>query len=179
MKNKQNILIGEVFNRLTILSEVEPKTYPSGQSKRRMLCKCECGKETIAELGSLKNGGKKSCGCIRRDIARKRIKRGTTETIRKYSNGKLKPEYVSWYNMKKRCYNPTYYNYQRYKEKGIIVCDRWLNSFDNFLEDMGPKPGPEYSIDRINNSGNYEPSNCRWATRSEQQLNKDPYRKKS
>ena len=101
------------------------------------------------------------------------------ESDRQYSNGKRKPEYHSWENMKKRCYNPTYYNHQKYKEKGIIVCDRWLNSFDNFLKDMGYKPTPEHSIDRIDNSGNYEPSNCRWATRSEQQVNKDSYKNKT
>ena len=174
MKKKENILIGDSFNKLTILSEVEPVKYPSGQIKRRMLCKCECGKETIAELGSLKNGTKKSCGCIPRGGAlQKGIKRGRTETIRLFANGKQKPEYNSWINMKKRCYNPTYWNNERYKQKGIIVCDRLLESFDYFYADMGSKPGPEYSLDRINNSGIYEPSNCRWATPTQQANNRD------
>lgn len=172
MKKKEFILIGDTFNKLTILSEIEPITYPSGQTKRRMLCKCECGNETIAELGQLKNGNKKSCGCIPKGTF-KRVKVGRKETIRRFADGKMKPEYNSWINMKKRCYNPTYWNNERYKQKGIIVCDRWLESFDYFYADMGPKPAPEYSLDRINNSGIYEPSNCRWATPTQQANNRD------
>lgn len=87
-------------------------------------------------------------------------------------NGRATPEYSAWSSMKFRCQNPRATNYDDYGGRGIRVCDRWLNSFDNFLADMGPRPSREYSLDRINNSGNYEPSNCRWATMARQQRNK-------
>lgn len=81
-------------------------------------------------------------------------------------------EYSTWHSMKKRCYSKRYSQYEDYGGRGIIVCDHWKNSFINFLQDMGKRPEGDYSIDRINNDGNYEPNNCRWATRSEQQKNK-------
>lgn len=83
------------------------------------------------------------------------------------------PEYNVWYLMKMRCYKPSNISYKNYGAKGIEVCERWLASFWNFYEDMGPRPTPEHSIDRINGAGNYEPSNCRWATRKEQSWNKE------
>jgi hypothetical protein len=78
------------------------------------------------------------------------------------------PEYNSWRNMKKRCYLKSHHNYPNYGARGIIVCNRWKDNFDMFLQDMGPKPTPEHTLDRINPNGNYEPSNCRWATPMEQ-----------
>ncbi|UOF79264.1 homing endonuclease [Caudoviricetes sp.] len=80
-------------------------------------------------------------------------------------------EYRVWHDMRQRCNNPKNSRYEKYGARGISVCDRWQD-FSNFISDMGSRPGPEYSIDRINNDGNYEPSNCRWATRSVQQRNK-------
>ena len=86
-------------------------------------------------------------------------------------NRRPTPEYVVWAGIIQRCTDPGCGSYQRYGGRGITVCDRWRNSFENFLADMGPRPGLEYSIDRINNGGNYEPGNCRWATREEQRSN--------
>jgi hypothetical protein len=85
---------------------------------------------------------------------------------------KRRPEYVTWAGMKQRCLNPHCADYKRYGGRGIGICERWRNSFENFFTDMGPKPSPKYSIDRIDNDGNYEPGNCRWATSGEQQTNK-------
>jgi hypothetical protein len=81
------------------------------------------------------------------------------------------PEYLAWRDMKQRCYNPNNGSYKYYGFRGIIVCERWLHSFNNFLEDIGYRPSPAHSLDRINNDGNYEPKNCRWATRKEQAHN--------
>lgn len=85
---------------------------------------------------------------------------------------KYKKEYESWIGMKKRCYSKNFKYYHNYGGRGITVCSRWLHNFEHFIQDMGPKPSSEHSIDRINNDGNYEPSNCRWATWKEQNNNK-------
>lgn len=82
-------------------------------------------------------------------------------------------EYIAWKNMKKRCYDKNYGAYKNYGNRGITVCERWLHSFSNFYADMGDRP-EGYSLDRINNNGNYEPTNCRWADKLTQSTNKRP-----
>lgn len=88
--------------------------------------------------------------------------------------GKRTTEYNTWLHMKDRCFNPNNNGYANYGGRGITICDRWLGEtgFENFLSDMGHKPSPKHSIDRINNDGNYEPSNCRWATAATQVNNR-------
>ena len=101
-------------------------------------------------------------------------KYGSPETVMLVRHGKSgSPEHQAWKHINQRCYNAKVQHYQHYGGRGIKVCDRWrgINGFINFYEDMGDKPTPKYSIDRINNDGDYEPSNCRWSTQKEQVAN--------
>lgn len=152
----QSIAIGTTFGRLTVIGDGEPGIDKHGWKHGRSVVRCECGVERIALNGNLKSGKTKSCGC------------GTGE-----QHGKRRsPEYCIWAGIKKRCFNTNSHKYVSYGGRGITVCERWTNSFVAFLEDMGPRPTSQHSIDRINNDGNYEPGNCRWATRHEQGCNK-------
>ena len=135
-------------------------------------CKCECGNNIVIRGGDLKSGNTKSCGCTR---IPELIKRKTTHGHTKGST--QSSEYRAWYNMKTRCYNPKATRFKHHGGRGITVCERWLNSFENFLEDMGKKPTIYHTLDRFpDNDGNYSPDNCRWATQSQQQGNKSSNR---
>lgn len=150
--------IGKRFHRLIIL-------HVSSGSKRihrTATCLCDCGQTITTSLGRITNGTAKSCGCLKSDscIAR--------STIHGHSGS---TEYNSWCAMKARCLNPAAHNYKYYGGRGVNICDRWTESFGAFYEDIGPKPSPSHTVDRINPFGDYEPSNCRWATKSEQSNN--------
>lgn len=151
-------LTGQRFGRLVV----------SGLTRsqhRRWRCQCDCGGERIARTSELRSGRVLSCGCLRRESAA-RVGKATTTHGMRYT-----PEYRAWSGMKQRCTNPKISNFPQYGGRGIRVCDRWMASFDDFLADLGPRPSPDHSLDRIDNDGHYDPSNCQWRTRVEQQRN--------
>lgn len=148
-------LTGMRFGRLTVSKRVSQ----IGEGKVKWLCQCDCGNTTVVKADNLNSGSTLSCGCYNID---KIIERNT-------KHGK---RYTRLYNifcdMKKRCYNKNSANYKNYGERGIIICDEWLNDFNAFYNwAMENNYGDTLTIDRKDNDGNYEPDNCRWITKSE------------
>lgn len=123
-------------------------------------CVCDCGKPTTVARCHLATGHTKSCGCLRFDLRVASITHGKAGTR----------VWRIWAGLKSRCNNPNTIGFHRYGGRGITVCERW-SRFENFLADMGEPPSEKHSLDRIDNDGNYEPGNCRWATRAEQHRN--------
>ncbi len=159
---------GQRYGRWIVLSFIG-NNY---RGDRLWLCRCDCGIERVVKGGILRSGESQSCGCLNKEkVAEACRKRSTIH--RETVDYKSTPEYNAWLSLKGRCLNPRNSAFQGYGGRGIMVCDRWVNSFPNFLEDVGRRPSPQHSIDRFpNNDGNYEPGNVRWATRTEQNRNK-------
>ncbi len=160
-------LTGQRFTRLVAIEPAGERVTSTGKVLPLWRCHCDCGKEIVKAGPYLLNGDTKSCGCYQREMA---AKAKTTHGMR--SKGALPPEYVNWRHMVDRCTNPNRKDFHYYGGAGVTVCWRWRNSFTDFLEDMGPRPTPKHSIDRIDGAKGYEPGNCRWATPTEQSQNR-------
>lgn len=126
-------------------------------------CLCDCGSESNVAGADLRRGKVRSCGCLKLEISK-------TGDLRRTHGLSHSPEYSSWSSMIRRCLNPKASGYHRYGGRGISVCAEWVDDVSRFVMDMGPRP-PNCSLDRIDFDGNYEPSNCRWATAQEQSEN--------
>lgn len=150
-------LTGKRFGRLKVIQLSHRSTA------KFYRCICDCGQEIIVPTSNLNRGATKSCGCLRKELQ-------GTQTLR---HGQTKSkEHRSWANIKTRCTNVNYHQYHAYGARGIKMCERWMSSFENFLSDLGPAPTHKHSVGRIDNNGNYEPSNCRWETFIQQANNK-------
>lgn len=158
-------LTGQRFGRLLVVERVE-RSAGSGQARWR--CNCDCGGTTVTHGSNLRSGKTTSCGCAVVDANRERLMTHGT------SRGDTKHDlYDTWSGIRKRCLTTTSQAYPRYGGRGITVCPEW-DDFLTFVADVGPRPSALHSLDRIDNDGNYEPGNVRWATAKEQADNRGP-----
>ena len=159
-------LTGQRFDRLIVIGFDKIKRGSSGKSVRYWKCRCDCGNLVSVSTKNLRQQNTKSCGCLKTDYI----------SEINYKHGKSKTRlYSIWKTMKKRCYYKKHSNYKNYGERGIIVCDEWLNErgFENFASwSLANGYSEELTLDRIDTDGNYCPENCRWATWQEQQINR-------
>lgn len=152
-------LIGKTYGRLMVVA----RSSRTGGTRPRVYwdCVCACGKTAVVEASNLRGGAVQSCGCLRNERV--------AQAVGKHAHTGS-PEYVAWQHMKSRCYNAANPDYPNWGGRGIRVCDRWRDSFEAFLADMGPRPTGA-TIERRDNDSDYEPGNCVWASRQAQARN--------
>jgi hypothetical protein len=167
-KDRRRLVLkeGQRFGKWTITS-----AYSGEDKYRNVLCTvcCDCGTESLIRITVLRQGKSLSCGCVLAELNRQL---GYLHALHGHARtGAVSPEYVAWSHMRQRCSNPDDPEYVNYGGRGITVCDRWLESFQWFLDDLGERPTPKHSLGRINNSLGYCPENVRWETTHEQARN--------
>ena len=156
------VAVGDVFERLTVHEFIGR----DDRSRMWWRCVCSCGQDVRVLDQSLKSGNTKSCGCYNREVKATQLReQATTHGL----SGT--PEHHAWKGMKRRCSSSKCKDWVNYGSRGITVCKEWLESFPAFLAHIGNRPGPNFTVERINNAGNYEPGNVKWATRKEQMSN--------
>lgn len=160
LQRAASISPGDCFGRLSVV-----RALPRNKHGQRVwLCRCACGEEAVVTQSNLRRG-QVSCGCIKAEVARRRITHGHAQV------GRVTREYSVWLMMKDRCLNPDSRGFYNYGARGIRVCCRWQDSFEAFLADLGPRPSSGHSLERLDVNGHYEPGNVVWATKHQQAAN--------
>lgn len=153
-------MTGERYGRLLVVSRYRCR------GAAMWVVRCDCGTEKIVAGGSLRSGDTQSCGCLHKE------RTSAARTTHGATRGSRTDLYRIWRGIISRCTNPHLSRWPRYGGRGITVCDRWRHDFTAFAADMGPRPSPQHSIDRIDPDGHYTPGNCRWATALQQRHNR-------